>query len=104
MAMPLKTLKCYYTDALTFCGRVHINIQRKLPNNHSLNAQLPLAEFTSAATNPCSRLFGLSVGCLSDIYCSPLIIDDHAIGIMDKDKCNSLLEVLQKVQEMSPRR
>lgn len=62
-------------------------------------AQLPLAAFTSPATNPCSWLFGLSVGCLSDIYCSPLIIDDDAIGTMDEDKCNGQLEMLQKCKK-----
>lgn len=59
-------------------------------------AQLPLAAFTSPATNLCSWMLGLSVGCLLDIYCPPLIIDDNAIGTVDGDKCNSQLEMLQK--------
>lgn len=29
----------------------------------------------------------------------PLIIDDDAIGIIDKDKCNSQLEMLQKCKK-----
>lgn len=100
MVVPLQTLKCYYTDALTYCGRVHINIQ-KLPNNHSLMVQLPLAVFTSPATNPCSWPLGLSLGRLSDTYCSALIIDDGAIGTMDEDKCNSQSERLQKCKKCS---
>lgn len=62
-------------------------------------AQLPLAAFTSPATNPCSWLFGLSVGRLLDIYCLPLIIDDNAIGTVDKDMCNSQLEMLQQCKK-----
>ncbi len=27
MAVPPQTLKCYYTDALTYCNKVHINTQ-----------------------------------------------------------------------------
>lgn len=62
-------------------------------------AQLPLAAFASPATNPCSWLLGLSVGCLSDIYCAPSIIDDDAIGTMDGCKCAGQLEVLQKCEK-----
>lgn len=64
-------------------------------------AQLPLAAFTSPDTKPCSWLFGLSVGCLSDIYCPPLIIDDNAIGTMEEYKCNGQLEMLRKCKKCS---
>lgn len=68
-------------------------------------AQLPLAAFTSPATNPCSWPFGLSVGgCLSDIYCSALIINDGAIGTMGEDEVQRSVGVAAKVQEMSPLR
>lgn len=56
---------------------------------HSQHSRVP-------PLTPCSWLLGLSVGCLLDIYCSPLIIDDNAIGTVDGDKCNSLLEMLPK--------
>lgn len=61
--------------------------------------QLPLAALPGPATNPCSWLFGLSVGCLSDTYSSALIIDDDAIGTIGEDKCNSQLEMLQKCKK-----
>lgn len=47
----------------------------------------------------CSWQFGISVGCLWDIYCSALIIDDGAISTMDRDKCNGQLEMLQKCKK-----
>lgn len=62
-------------------------------------AQLPLAAFTSPATNPCSWLFGHSVGCRSDIHCSALIIDGDAVGTLDEYKRNSQLEMLQKCKK-----
>lgn len=61
--------------------------------------QLPLAALTGPATNPCSWMFGLSVGCLSDTYSSALIIDDNAIGTIGKDKCNSQSEMLQECEK-----